>query len=576
MSVIRCKELALTLREGTMNAALGGEPLFDAPQPLFCLWLEGYGELLPTGMTLSESRESGQGWELLTVTCEGAMAAVRMDWLSGQEEIRVSVTITANWPNGIPAQAKLRLPWLAAFRMEGGMERFPAKCGRKRSGETALQMKAFCPPPYCLENREGRGIAAYFPLEAANLSWDPCRNVELCALSCREALEHHSLRLRLDHNPAMVADILLWPLTDGWRECFRRFREVIRAKVPQEQYSRPDLQWMREVGLCHFSYAFGREFFSDDTGRPDLEKLLGEGEAFGGYDCILLWQEYPRLGLDSRTQWDFYDDFPGGRAELKALVAQAHAKGVKVLLPFKPWDATPDENLHQTTARIAALIAELDIDGIFYDTMNTVPEAFRRAIDAARPGVVFVCESEPHEARALEMITCSWNQYRTEWPMPESNLMRFLFPLHTRHGISRWHVGAQKDAAIQRAVFNGEGMIIWQDVFGAWLPYSPAQKAEIARWKKLRAQYRTLLETQDCVPLMTTLTPGVFANGFFDGERAVVTLYLDADDPREGELLARLPYTSARDLWGGAQLCMEGGVLSGRLEPGRAAFVLLE
>jgi len=72
---------------------------------------------------------------------------------------------------------------------------------------------------------------------------------------------------------------------------------------------REDLRWIRDTCLCHFTYAFSREFFDYESGRPDLDKLLQEGEAFGGYDCILLWHEYPRLGLDSRTQWDFYDDY---------------------------------------------------------------------------------------------------------------------------------------------------------------------------------------------------------------------------------------------------------------------------
>jgi len=576
MEMIRAGALRMEIQDGTLSAYLDDLPLFQGPEELFALWLEGVGDYSPGDMEMTAAREAGPGWELLTAAFRKEGALLRMDFLSREEEIRVSASITVDWPDGIPGRASLRLPWLAAFRMENGAERFPAKIGRKRSGATALQMKKLCPPPYCLEGPDGRGIGAYFPLDAANISWDPCRNFELCDIASRKDLENHCLHLRLSQTPTLAVDIRLWPLSDGWRQCFRRFREIIRARVPQDQYAREDLRWIRDTCLCHFTYAFSREFFDYESGRPDLDKLLQEGEAFGGYDCILLWHEYPRLGLDSRTQWDFYDDYPGGREGLKQLIARAHEKGVRVMLPFKPWDSTPDENSHQTTARIAALIRELDVDGIFYDTMNTVPESFRAAIDAARPGVVFVSESEPHETRALEMITCSWNQYRTDWSMPESNLIRFLFPLHTRHAISRWHMGAQKDIAIQRAVFNGEGMVIWQDIFGAWLPYSPAQKQEIARWKQLRKEFLPLLETMDCVPLLTTLAPDVHANGFFCGDKAIITLWLDGDEPWEGELISRLPYASACDRWGGQPMKMENGVLYGRLEPGKAAFVVLE
>lgn len=575
MERLSCGDLELVYQTGKIMMRLGDLPVMEREQPLFELWLEGLGHADATQRQADTRRCQGADWELLELTWSQDFWSTRISLLSSSGELRVSYTLSADWPDGIPGRAELHLPWLAALRLKDGVERFPAKIYAKQSGASALQMKKLCPPPFCLEMPDGHGVAAYFPLDAANLTWDPCRNVELCDVASRRQMEEHRLHLRLSDSPVLAADICLWPLRDGWRECFTRFRGVIRARVPQSQYQRQDLRWMREIGLVHFTYAFGREFFDDKANRPDLSRLLAAGEAFGGYDALLLWHEYPRLGLDERTQWDFYDDYPGGKACLKALIGAAHERGVRVLLPFKPWDRSPTENDQQTTRRIASLVKELDIDGIFFDTMNTVPEAFRAAMDEARPGVVFVTESEPHETRALEMITSSWNQYRTDWSMPESNLMRFLFPLHTRHAISRWHMGAQKDIAIQRAVFNGEGMVIWQDVFGAWLPYSDQQKAEIARWKALHRQYLPILETEDCVPLMTTTSASIAANGFFVGSQAVVTLYLDADEPFEGALMQRLHYASAVDLWSAQPMSMRDGTLHGRLLPGKTAFVLL-
>lgn len=576
MSSITCGDLTLTVSGGCLSAALAGIPLTKEPLPLMEVWLEGQGEWAGSAMTWREKHDQVGDWELLSLTGTGGILGARVDLLAGAGEIRVSCTLTAAWPEGIPARATLHLPWLAGLHLPGGMERFPAKIWAKESGASALQMKKLCPPPYCLEDGTGRGLAAYFPLDAANLTWDPCRNIELCDVASREDMARHRLHLRLSDTPVLAADIRLWPLREGWRECFTRFRDIVRAKVPKGQYAREDLRWARELGLMHFTYAFSREFFDEKSGRPDLKRLLDAGEAFGGYDALLLWHEYPRLGLDARTQWDFYDDYPGGRDELRSLIAHAHARGVKVLLPFKPWDRSPLENDSQTTRRIAALIGELDVDGIFFDTMNTVPEAFRAAMDAVKPGVVFVTESEPHETRALEMITASWNQYRTDWPMPESNLIRFLFPQHARWGISRWHVGAQKDQAIERAIFNGEGMVIWQDIFGAWLPWSPAQQAEIRRWKALRRQWLPLLQTEDCVPLLTTLSPGVAANGFFAEDRAIITMYLDGDGPFDGPLLNRLPYATAREVRDGRPMTLRDGMLSGSLLGRRTAMVLLE
>ena len=54
-------------------------------------------------------------------------------------------------------------------------------------------------------------------------------------------------------------------------------------------------------------------------------------------------------------------------------------------------------------------------------------------------------------------------------------MFRFVFPEHPLNMVSRWSVGSDKDSIIKRAAFNGMGLVIWQDVFGAWLPFSKKQ-----------------------------------------------------------------------------------------------------
>jgi iron(II)-dependent oxidoreductase len=55
---------------------------------------------------------------------------------------------------------------------------------------------------------------------------------------------------------------------------------------------------------------------------------------FGGIDAVLLWGTYPNMGVDERSQFDLLEDFPGGLAALKAVVAQFNARGVQVGLPY--------------------------------------------------------------------------------------------------------------------------------------------------------------------------------------------------------------------------------------------------
>ena len=65
---------------------------------------------------------------------------------------------------------------------------------------------------------------------------------------------------------------------------------------------------------------------------------------------MLLWQGYPNLGLDDRNQFQLLESLPGGLEGLRSFISkvmdinnsifvfQLQAAGVRVLLPYLPWD----------------------------------------------------------------------------------------------------------------------------------------------------------------------------------------------------------------------------------------------
>ncbi|KAI9988790.1 hypothetical protein PInf_022374 [Phytophthora infestans] len=54
---------------------------------------------------------------------------------------------------------------------------------------------------------------------------------------------------------------------------------------------------------------------------------------------------YPNIGVDNLNQWDLLRDLPGGVEGVKGVIADFHRRGVRVIIPYNPWDiGTRDES----------------------------------------------------------------------------------------------------------------------------------------------------------------------------------------------------------------------------------------
>ena len=127
-----------------------------------------------------------------------------------------------------------------------------------------------------------------------------------------------------------------------YRQRLAEWRSQTRAQLQFDGalYRRPDFAWCASAYACCFVMLCDEAFYDARRGRYTVEEFLDHGEReFGGYDSLVLWHAYPRIGVDLRNQFDFYRDMPGGLKGLLEVAGIAHRRGVRVFIDYNPWDS---------------------------------------------------------------------------------------------------------------------------------------------------------------------------------------------------------------------------------------------
>ena len=307
-----------------------------------------------------------------------------------------------------------------------------------------------------------------------------------------------------------------------WHAAFDAFKKYIRSDFDFTYYERPVQEKYRQRLISHFTFLYGFDIYDPDKNTFRINEFLDEGELnFGGYDYMLLWHDYQRMGIDDRDQFDMYEDLPGGLEGLKAMVDQAHARDVQVFIPYKPWDTMKGRKDHfRQEARISKAIGA---DGVFLDTMDKTDIGFREALDAVNPDNVFVSEGRP-DLTAAQLVTGSWNQSGDATNrMPNVDLFRFVIPEHNVHNINR---GARKrDELVLNALFNGTGFIVWEDIFGEINKYTWNERILIRRYNRIIHENRDAFLTDNPVPLVANFRDDLYVNAFPTAEKCVYPAY---------------------------------------------------
>jgi hypothetical protein len=319
------------------------------------------------------------------------------------------------------------------------------------------------------------------------------------------------------------------PSAEAWSEWHRAMLDEraavrARAKLDGALYDDATTAWSDLSFRQFFLFMYDASFFDRENHRYLTRDLVSRlRRLYGRIDSVLLWHAYPRLGFDERTQFDFYRDMPGGLARLRTDVVDVlHAEGIRVFVDYNPWaEGTFDE--------LAAIVRALGADGVMLDTMTNLPDDLARAV--GQKGVVFAPELRPRDEE-LRVVRQSWAQWFDvgDASTPSIHRHRWIEPRHRQLTIARWDTSRRKD--IVYSFFTGSGLILWDNVFGSWNPYSRADRRLLAETSVVLDAYADLIAHGEWLPLVPTGVSGLDANVWRKDGLELTILRNRTDEPK--------------------------------------------
>lgn len=361
-----------------------------------------------------------------------------------------------------------------------------------------------------------------------------------------------------------------WP---AFRERLAQWRAGKRRELNYDDRldRREDLKWAATSFACSFVMLYDEQFYSPREARYRVSSWLEEGvREFGGYDSVVLWHAYPRIGVDQRNQFDMYRDMPGGLDGLRTLTAEFHKRKVKVYIDYNPWDTGTRREGKEDTDALADMVGAIHADGIFLDTLKRSAAQLRPRLDAVRPGVVL----EGEIALPLENVHdhhLSWAQWFRDSKVPGILRNKWFERRHMQHQIRRWNHDHSEE--LQMAWMNGSGILVWENVFGSWVGWTERDKSILRQMLPVQRRFAHLFTGEGWTPLVPVLAGGVYASLWESDGVRLWTLVNRTDQRVHGKLL-RVPAAAGErfsDLIAGRRLKpgIQGGMamLEGEIGP---------
>ena len=248
---------------------------------------------------------------------------------------------------------------------------------------------------------------------------------------------------------------------------------------------------------------------------------------------------------------------PGGLDGVREVVEAFHKRDVKVFLPFNPWDQAMRPEEGGLEVGLTRMVAKLDADGVFLDTMFRPPHELRRQIDAIRPGVVFEPEGQP-QIKQMESQNGSWAQWFSPYEGIGVLHLKWIEQRHMQHQIHRWDRLSHREE-LTAAWINGSGMLVWENVFGSWNPWNASDRAMLRRMAPVWRHCADLFAEGRWLPFVPTLDKNVYASCWKGEGIRLWTLINPTKSDVRGPVLEVDDLGEAfYDLWTGRRIETEG------------------
>jgi formylglycine-generating enzyme required for sulfatase activity len=342
---------------------------------------------------------------------------------------------------------------------------------------------------------------------------------------------------------------------ESWLADISHWRDERRIRVGYDgsRCDRPEFKWTQSSFIQPQMMVQDRYFYDPIAGKYTVDRYLDDLEKrFGGIDSVLIWPTYPNMGIDNRNQHDLIRSLPGGVAGVKAMIADFHRRGVRVLFPMMMWDQGTRQPEHSWPDEIASLMGEIGADGINGDTQDGVPLAFSLAADKAGHPLVFEPEGGPSdEALAWNLMT--WGQYQFPFT-PLVDKYKWLEPRHMVNISDRWN--RDKTSDLQFAFFNGVGWESWENIWGIWNGITPRDAEATRRVATIERAFAPFLVSRGWEPMTPMLHYGVFASRWPLGDQTLWTIVNRNEYDVDGEQfeISASPGTRYFDVYHGVEL----------------------